>query len=392
MPKLTKPMIDRTQTAGTDLLLWDSALPGFGLRVKPTGIKSFVLQYRTRERISRRMTIGRYGTLTLDHARKEARRLLGEVSLGKDPARERADAGNGPTVFELGLRYICEHCEGRCKASTLVQYEWLLKKFIRPELGSHMLKALAREDVERLHQKLAATPYNANRVLGLLKTMLNYAEHWGWREPDSNPARLIRKYKERKKQRYLSAEELERLHATIAKAEATGEITPHVAAAFRLLILTGCRLNEILTLRWTAEIDLPNRRLLLARHKADGKGIKAIPLSQPAMELLSRLERVDGNPYTIVGTGENKHLVNLQKPWRKLRARAALSDVRIHDLRHSFASIAAAAGMSLPVIGALLGHTDQQSTARYAHLAQEPIRAASEVVGGVLAPFMRLRR
>lgn len=387
MPKLTKAMIDGAEAIKGDLLLWDETLPGFGLRAKPSGVKSFLIQYRTGERISRRLTIGRYGPLTLEQARKEARRLLGQAALGKDPARTRYEAGTGPTVSDLARRYMREHCMGRCKASTIVQHEWLFKKFILPDLGPRRVRLLARDDIDRLHQRLAATPYNANRVLGLLRTMLNHAEHWTWRDPGSNPTRLIRKYVERRKQRYLSPAELQRLDAALMAGQAQGVISVHAAAAVRLLVLTGCRLGEILTLPWSA-VDFQNRQLLLSRHKTDAKGMKAVPLSTPAIEVLHRLPRADGNPYVIVGALPGRPLCDLQKPWRRVRARAALSDVRLHDLRHSFASFCAAAGMSLPVIGGLLGHTSQQSTSRYAHLSQESLQRAAESAGATIAPLL----
>jgi integrase len=387
MPKLTKAMIDRAEAATCDLLLWDETLPGFGLRAKPSGVKSFLVQYRTRERISRRLTIGRYGPLTLEQARKEARRLLGEAALGQDPARARHEAGTGPTVADLGRRYMREHCMGRCKPSTIVQHEWLLNKFILPQLGARRVRLLARDDIDRLHQRLAATPYNANRVLGLLRTMLNHAEHWTWRDPGSNPTQLIRKYVERRKQRYLSPAELQRLDAALTAGEAQGTISIHAAAAIRLLVLTGCRLGEILTLPWSA-VDLQNRQLVLARHKTDTKGVKAVPLSAPAIEVFNRLPRADGNPYVIVGALPGRPLCELQKPWRRVRSQAGLSDVRLHDLRHSFASFCAAAGLSLPVIGGLLGHTSQQSTARYAHLSQDSLQRAAESAGATIAPLL----
>jgi integrase len=240
--------------------------------------------------------------------------------------------------------------------------------------------ALQHGDAERLHQRLAPTPYNANRVLGLLRTMLNHAEHWSWRKPGSNPSKLIKKYREQKKQRYLSPAELQRLDQALGTMQADHRISVYAAAAIRLLFLTGCRLNEVLTLEWSS-VDLPNRCLVLTQHKTDEKGIKAVPLSTSAVEVIVNVPQVDGNPYVIIGALPGSHLVDLQKPWRKVRNLAALHDVRIHDLRHSFASFCAGAGMSLPVIGGLLGHASHQSTARYAHLSQDSLRRAAELAG-----------
>jgi integrase len=247
-------------------------------------------------------------------------------------------------------------------------------------VGARKVAALQHDVAERLHQRLAPTPYNANRVLGLLRTMLNHAEHWGWRKPSSNPTRLIRKYREQKKQRYLSREELQRLDEALGTMQGDHRISVYAAAAIRLLFLTGCRLNEVLTLEWSA-LDLANRCLVLARHKTDEKGVKAVPLSAQALEVITRLPRVDDNPHVIIGALPKSHLIDLQKPWQRVRDLAALHDVRIHDLRHSFASFCAGAGMSLPLIGGLLGHTSHQSTARYAHLSQGSLQHAAEVAG-----------
>ena len=171
--------------------------------------------------------------------------------------------------------------------------------------------------------------------------------------------------------------------ATLADGEADGSIDPYIAAAIRLLIFTGCRLGEILTLEW-ASVDLDKGRLVFEKHKTDQHGAKIIPLNAPAQELLANLPREEGNPYVIVGDVPGKHLINLQKPWRRIRALAGLDDVRIHDLRHSFASFAVGAGLSLPIIGGLLGHKSVQTTARYAHLAHDPLKQASDLVGTVI--------
>ena len=196
----------------------------------------------------------------------------------------------------------------------------------------------------------------------------------------SNPAAHIKPFPEKKRERYLSQDELDGLMAVLEDGEADGSIGPYIAAAIRLLIFTGCRLGEILTLEW-ASVDLDKGRLVFEKHKTDQHGAKIIPLNAPAQELLANLPREESNPYVIVGEVPGKHLINLQKPWRRIRALADLDDVRIHDLRHSFASFAVGAGLSLPIIGGLLGHKSVQTTARYAHLAHDPLKQASDLVG-----------
>jgi integrase len=214
--------------------------------------------------------------------------------------------------------------------------------------------------------------------------MMNLAEQWGLRPDGSNPARHVRKYREVKRERYLSTQELQQLGRTLAQAQAEGSESPFVLAAIALLVLTGARLTEILTLRWV-EVDLERQLLRLADSKT---GPKTIYLNDAATNLLRTIPRLADNLYVIAGAKKGARLVNLQKPWRRIRARAGLADVRIHDLRHSFASVAAGVGLSLPVIGKLLGHTQPVTTARYAHLAIDPIRAASNLIGDEIASVM----
>ena len=223
----------------------------------------------------------------------------------------------------------------------------------------------------------------ANRCLALLSKMFNLAETWGWRQEHSNPVRLVAKYPESESHRFLSDDELSRLAATLHQCDQDGSVSPQVTAAIRLLLLTGARLSEILTLRWNY-IDQRGGFLNLPDSKA---GTRVVFLNEQATAVLASIEPVPGNPYVITGAVEGQHLVNLQKPWRKLRKMAGLEDVRIHDLRHSFASIAASGGASLPMIGQLLGHSQVSTTKRYAHLTAQPVREVNEKVGSILSGF-----
>jgi integrase len=222
----------------------------------------------------------------------------------------------------------------------------------------------------------------------MLQAMLNCAERWEIIPRGSNPASIIKPYPERKRERFLSEEELQALFVSLDKAEADRSVTIHEAAAIRLLIYTGCRLSEITTLQWSS-VDLPNARIIFEKHKTDNHGAKAIPLNGPALELLTSLSREPDNPYVIVGGVAGKHLINLQKPWRRVRKSAGLDGVRIHDLRHSFASFAVGAGVPLALIGGLLGHRSVQTTARYAHIANDPLKQATHVVGAIFANSAR---
>jgi integrase len=383
MARLTKRDIDQTSATVKEVVLWDSSLPGFGVRIKPSGVKSFVIQYRNRHGRSRRVTLGRYGVMTLEEARTEARQQLSAVSRGSDPRQDRDEGRSAMTIKDLADRYMSDHCEGRCKESTIKAHQWLLDRFIIPALGRRSIHELRHSDVDRLHQSLKETHYNANRVLGLLKAMYGRARIWGLVEPHVDPTTGVRPFRETRRQRFLSMEELKKLAITLDLAEQDGTISRTVGAAYRLLVLTGARLSEIQKLKWE-EVDLANGLILLKEHKSDRHGAKAIPLSQAASRILESIERVDENPYVFVGMKENQHITDLQRPWRRIRSRAGLSDVRIHDLRHTFASMGISVGGSLPIIGGLLGHRTPQATAVYAHLAADPLRQTTEQVGTVI--------
>jgi integrase len=381
--KLTKPIISKLSAGNQDKVVWDDSLPGFGVRVKPTGVKSYILQYRNRHGSSKRLTLGRVGQITLDKARKEAVILKGSVSLGEDPALERHEARTCDTIRDLSERYMDDHCKGRCKESTMTAHQWLLDKYVLPKFGARKITELQSVDIAKYHQSLRKTPYNANRILGLIKAMYGKAEQWGLIPANGNPATTIKPFTERKRQRFLSATEFKTLFSKIDELEKYKVIGTYQAAAIRLLALTGCRLSEILTLKWSS-VDFVNNRLLLEYHKTDRKGAKAIPLNTAAKNILQNLPHAEDNEYVIVGKNDVGHIVNLQKPWGRIRTAAKLEDVRIHDLRHSFASAAASAGIPLQIIGGMLGHSSPQTTARYAHLSQDPVHQASEVVGSIV--------
>ena len=382
--KITKRIVDKLSPSGRDVLKWDAEVKGFGIRCRPSGAKFYVLKMRVGGR-QRWFTIGRHGSpWTAETARCEALRLLGLRAAGKDPARDRDHEKGALIIAELTDRFLAEHVACRCKPRTAEDYRRAIGRYIRPVLGHHGLADLARADIVRLHHQLRHRPYQANRCLAVLSKMMNLAEAWGLRPDGSNPCRHVKKYREDKRERYLTKEELHRLGAALAQAEQTKAESPFAIAAIGLLILTGARLTEILSLRWEY-VDLANGVLRLPDSKT---GAKDIFLNEASIKLLREMPRMAGNPHVIAGKKEGARLVNLQKPWRRLRATADLHGVRIHDLRHSFASIAAGAGMSLPVIGKLLGHTQPATTARYAHLAADPIRAASNLIGSAITAAM----
>ncbi len=384
--KITKRVVEAMtpRADGAETVLWDSDVKGFGVRVQRGGVRSYVLHYRAgsgRGAPLRKLTIGRHGSpWTPETARREARRLLGAVAEGVDPAADRVARREAPAMADLAQRFLAEHVEAKRKASTAAEYRRLLEKVILPVLGPRKVADVARSEIAKLHNALRAAPYQANRVLAVLSKMFNLAERWGLRPDGSNPCRHVEKFGERKRERMLSAAELARLGEALASHDGS----PFVVAAVKLLIFTGARLGEILGLRWEW-LDLERGEARLPDSKS---GAKTLHLPPPALAVLATLPRIEGNPHVIVGHRNGASLVNLEKPWRQIRGLAGLDDVRLHDLRHAFASIAASSGLGLPIIGKILGHTQPATTARYAHLASDPVKAAAAAVAEKIASAM----
>ena len=381
--KITKTSVERIRPRATEAYLWDTDLIGFGVKVTPQGRRVYLIQYRIggRRGVTRRYTIGRHGEVTADQARKLAKKLLGQVASGSDPRAGLDQANRDLRLTELWETFWTQHISVKRKQTTANEYARQWHKVIKPRLGKLAVNAIKPQDISRLHHALRKTPYQANRILALLSRLFSWAEEQGFRDAHTNPCRFVEKFGERKRERFLSIEELARLAAVLAERE-KDEV--YVVAAIRLLIFTGCRLNEIMSLKWE-HVDFERGQLCLPESKT---GQKVVFLNAPARDVLDKLPRLEGNPHVICGRKEGAHLVNLQKPWRSIREAAGLEGVRLHDLRHSFASFAAAGGQSLPMIGKLLGHSQLQTTARYAHLADDPVRAANEAIGQHIAAAM----
>jgi integrase len=370
--------------AGKEAVLRDAALAGFEVRARLGGAKVYAVRYRAgngRQAPMRRVTIGKHGSpWTPETARAEAKRLLALAAQGKDPAGAKAAAKSAPSVSELAERFLAEHVDTKRKERTAAEYRRLLDKVILPALGKRKVADVVRQDVTKLHHAHRATPYQANRTLAVLSKMFALAEQWDLRAGESNPCRHVEKFSENKRERFLSPAELAQLGDVLARYDGS----PYYVAAIKLLVFTGARLGEILGLQWQW-IDFQRGEARLPDSKT---GAKTIHLPSPALAVLAELPRVDGNPHVIVGGVPGAPLVNLEKPWRAIRKAAGLEDVRLHDLRHSFASIAASGGMGLPIIGKMLGHTQAQTTQRYAHLASDPVKAAAATVASKIAAAM----
>ncbi|MBS7738966.1 MULTISPECIES: site-specific integrase [unclassified Chelatococcus] len=405
--RITKRLVDGLETTGAEYFVWDAELKGLGVRVTPAGSKAYVVKYRNgsgRSAAAKRTTIGLVGRLTPDEARGLAKKILGAVAHGRDPAGEKAEERRAVTVKALADDFLTDHVAAKRAARTAEEYRALLAKHVIKELGTRRAIDVTEADIARLHLKMKRTPYQANRVLAAVSSLYSWAGRLRRVPRELNPAKGIERYPEDRRERFLSTEELAALGAALREAETDGipyevneagprakhaakpenrrtKLDPFAIAAIRLLIFTGARLSEILTLEW-AHVDLQRGLLLLPTSKT---GRKAIILNAPALAVLNSLERL--GPFVIPGVDPGRPRADLKKPWRAISKRAGI-DCRLHDLRHTHASYGAGAGLGLPIIGKLLGHTQAATTSRYAHLDSDPLKRASETIGSTIAAAM----
>ena len=359
-----------------DTVYWDRDLTGFGVRVYPSGSKVYVAQARGPGG-PKRVTIGRHGVINADEARRRAALVILRVKAGEEAVPKPMKPACGPTVAEVAARYLAEYVEVRCKPKTAAMTRSLLRRRILPALGRTPLAAVERAQVAELHQSLHETPTTANTAVGILSSIYRQAERWCLvPEGGPNPCRAVVKFPKRQGERFLTDEEFIRLGRVLDEVESSNGKSANAVAAIRLLALTGCRKSEILTLRWE-NVALEEGELRLADSKT---GARVVSLPPQAVVLLAALPREEGNPWVIRGRKPGVRLRNIDSVWYSVRARAGLDDVRLHDLRHSFASRALALGESLPMIGRLLGHSRIETTARYAHLARDSAHEAAERV------------
>ncbi|MDE0034999.1 MAG: tyrosine-type recombinase/integrase [Deltaproteobacteria bacterium] len=365
---ISKRTVDALSVEDKDSVFWDDKLPGFGVRVYPSGSKVYVVQTRHDGR-SQRVTLGRHGVISADRARRQAAETIARIKSGEDPTQA---APGTLTVAELAARYLEEHVEVRCKPSTGKMYKSVVERFILPAYGHLAVEEVEQQHISKLHLELRDIPYQANRALEIGCKLFNLAEEWKHRT-GGNPCKFVRKYREHKRERFLTEAEFRRLGEVLDEMESEGSLPAHPAAAIRLLMLTGCRRNEIMELEWR-NVDLGAGELRLPDTKT---GARLVPLSPAAARVLAELPRIEGNPWVIPGARPGRRLADLNHYWERVRERADLEGVRLHDLRHSFASRALALGESLSMIGKLLGHNKIDTTARYAHLARDSIKASS---------------
>ena len=368
-----------------DTVFWDREVTGFGVRVYASGGKVYVAQARGPDG-PKRVTVGRHGVIGAEEARRRASLIIARIRAGEEPVPEplAAKLANGPKVAQLAARYMAEHVAVRCKANTERTFRSLLDRHVLPALGKVPVAAVGREEALEFHEALAGLPTTANMAVKMLSHMFAMAESWGLVAQGTNPWRFVTRYPTGRRERFLTDTEYERLGRVLEDAERGargGGASAPAVAALRLLMLTGCRKEEILALKWD-DIDLKARELRLA----DGKtGARTVSLASEAVEVLEGIPRVTGVPWVISGKRAGTRMRKLDDAWLRLRARAGLEDVRIHDLRHSYASRALALGESLTMIGRLLGHREIETTARYAHLARDSVNEAAARVADSIA-------
>ncbi len=329
MPKLTKRFVDQIEPEAKDATYWDDELRGFGLRVWPSGRKVYIATTRVKGRL-RKVTIGPHGPTTPEKARVKAHRIISEAKAGNDPVKEMDQTRKSPTMKELGERFLKDYVAVRCKPTTQYEYRRSVELFINPRIGMRKASDIERKDIAELHHNMRDVPYQANRTLGVLSKMFNLAEVWGLRPDHSNPCLHVKKFPEHKRERFLSPEEYAVLGKTLNEIEVDGSETRSAINAIRLLMLTGCRLSEIMTLKWNY-VDLQAREFGLPDSKT---GAKIVHFGDAVAKILKEIEQIEGNPWVITGK--------------------------------------------------LLGHTQVQTTARYAHLANDPVKAAAGKVSDAI--------
>ncbi len=377
MPKqrLSKSIIDKLPTLVAEEVYWDATLPGFGVRVKPNGSKSYLVQYRVRNTgKSRRKTIGQHGPLmSFAVARSIATGLLSDVVRGADPVADAKEVRDAPTMRHLCQQYLELHAVPKKRTKSVANDRSMLDRLILPKFNTKKVSDVRHKDVQVFHNSLRSTPYQANRALSLLSKMFELSLKWGMRS--DNPVKGIEKFHEEKRHRWLSTDELARLSLAL-----NGHPNRTAANAIRLQLLTGARIGEVLTARWQ-DFDLNRGVWIKPSHHTKQKRTEHLPLSKAAVALLNGISKPDTESDLVFpGKSGDKPIVDLKKFWRSVLAMACIKDYRIHDNRHTYASQLVSSGMSLAIVGRLLGHTNPMTTQRYAHLADDPLRAASEIM------------
>ncbi len=385
MPKLTKTFVEALiPQPHKNVQGWDSELKGFFVLVLPSGRRVYCLQYRNMHRIRKHLKIGVHGQITTEEARVLAKKYLGEIAHGEDPAARRKENRELPLVKDLAEDYLERHGT-RKRAKSVVEDKKLLRRIILPALGKEQVRNLSRRKIEDMHQKFRNTPYQANRALGLLSGMLSLAMKWEWRE--NNPVRGIQRYPEEKRDRWLDKQELNRFWEVLERYPQTP-----AALALKMLLLTGARKGEALQATWD-QFDLEKGVWTKPSHLTKQKKREHLPLSHQTLAVLELLKKTNKkkSTYLFPSPVDNKPLRDVRRFWNRAKKEAKIENVRIHDLRHTHASHLVSSGLNLSIVGKLLGHTQPATTQRYAHLADEPLRPAAQFFGDQLGQSVEKR-
>jgi len=380
--RITKTAVDALQAvAGRPAFLWDDKLSGYAVKALPSGAKRYLVKYRAngggRTGRQRWLTIGTHGQITPDEARKLAQQALAAVARGEDPQAEKVIRRSAKRLADVWQRFEEEILPLR-KPSTRYDYGLFWKNDISAPLGGFDVDKITRSDIDRFHKRMRKTPYRANRILSLLSRLMTLSEAWELRSQGTNPCRYVERFKEEPRNRYLSTAEIGTLGRTMDAMVAANELSASAANAVRLLLLTGARLNEVLSSKWEW-VDLDRKVIELPDSKT---GAKPLFLSDVAIDVLGH-QRIEAgqSEYLFPGDSETGHMINLRKRWKKICGRAGFEGVRLHDLRHTAASVAVGQGLALPLVGRLLGHSQPRTTQRYAHVAHDPALDAANKVG-----------
>mgnify|MGYP003393734363 CR=1 FL=1 len=381
--ELTKTLIDNLKPKTKPYVVWDTKITGFGIKVTPAGNKVFLYRYRLKQR-QRKYKIGDYKLLTVIQARKIAYAKALEHNSGLDPMAEKDRQKTDIILSDFCDRYLTEYAKVYKKPSSVHEDELLIRKYIKPKIGHIVLRDVVRQDVAQLHREMGATPYAANHTRVLLSKIFNLAEEWELREDGTNPCRHVKKYKEHFRTRYLSKVELESLSKTLKELDGHYSNPCHIAI-IQLLLLTGARVNEIRTAKWEW-IDFDQKLLLLPDSKT---GKRTIFLPDPVIAILNDLPRIKDYPYILFGNKKHEPMGVPNDSWNLIRKKAGLTDFRLHDLRHSYATFCNQLGCGESTIAALLGHKSKSTiTQRYIHHVDSYVKAAAEKVAEYIGKML----
>lgn len=373
---LTNDFVEKLQAAKGLQVYRDNKVRGLELRVSPTGLRAFYFYYRTKAGTQRRPQLGRYPEMKVAEARNIASAMRVEIDKGNDPSGENKSKRAGLNVQDLMVRFLSDHVETRLKPQTQRDYKNLIANHINPKLGKLKLVDVSRADVSKVIHQLRDRQTTANRVHSVLHVAFEKGQEWGLMPEGFNPANRIKKYKEKPRKIYLTRSEIDRLAEVLIELEDKGSISQDASNAVRFLLASGWRVSEALGLKWL-QVDMDNNIAVLPNTKIDES---TRILTETAIGILKAIRSKSVSDYVFIGKSPLAPLTTLKKPWDTIRKAAQIEHVRLHDLRHTFASIGVGEGATLPQIGRFLGHISSVSTHRYAHLISEDAKVIGDKI------------